>query len=72
MRLLLEEDDEMIGEPDASRFFTRSELEDKLHGWGEETARNAIEVHVQGLPRKIGAEQIVTVGGVGYRIKRCE
>ena len=72
MRLLLVEDDEMIGEPAASGPYTRSELADKLYGWGEEIASNAIEVHVQGLRRKIGSDQIATVRGVGYRIKRCE
>jgi two-component system response regulator QseB len=29
-------------------------------------------VHVHSLRRKIGAEQIVTVRGVGYRLKRHE
>jgi two-component system response regulator QseB len=72
MRLLLVEDDEMIGEPVASRLYTRSELEDKLYGWGEEIASNAIEVHVHGLRRKIGSDQIATVRGVGYRLKQCE
>ena len=72
MRLLLVEDDEIIGEPVASRLYIRSEVEDKLYGWGEEISSNAIEVHIQGLRRKIGSDQIATVRGVGYRIKRCE
>ncbi|MFP3693116.1 winged helix-turn-helix domain-containing protein, partial [Burkholderia sp. SIMBA_048] len=50
---------------------TRSELEDKLYGWGEEVGSNTIEVHVHSLRRKIGADQIVTVRGVGYRLKRA-
>jgi len=60
----------LIEEP--ARVFTRSELEDKLYGWGEEVGSNTIEVHVHSLRRKIGAEQIVTVRGVGYRLKRHE
>ena len=72
MRLLLVKDDEMIGEPVAGRLYLRSEFEHKLYGWSEEAASNAIEVHVQGLRRKIGSDQIATVRGVGYRIKRCE
>lgn len=60
----------LIEEP--TRVFTRSELEDKLYGWGEEVGSNTIEVHVHSLRRKIGAEQIVTVRGVGYRLKRRE
>ena len=59
----------LIEEP--TRVFTRSELEDKLYGWGEEVGSNTIEVHVHSLRRKIGADQIVTVRGVGYRLKRA-
>ncbi|MFM0327603.1 response regulator [Caballeronia glebae] len=60
----------LIEEP--ARVFTRRELEEKLYGWGDEVGSNTIEVHVHGLRRKVGADQVVTVRGVGYRLKRCE
>lgn len=51
---------------------TKAQLEEKLYGWGEEVGSNAVEVHIHSLRRKIGAEQIVTVRGVGYRLRRAE
>ncbi|WP_118183594.1 response regulator [Paraburkholderia phosphatilytica] len=60
----------LIEEP--TRVFTKSELEEKLYGWGQEVGSNTIEVHVHALRRKIGADEIVTIRGVGYRLKRVE
>ncbi|MGN6082040.1 response regulator [Trinickia sp.] len=51
---------------------TKAQIEEKLYGWGEEVGSNAVEVHVHSLRRKLGAEQIVTVRGVGYRLRRAE
>ena len=48
---------------------SRAQLEERLYGWGEEVESNAIEVHVHGLRRKLGAEFIRTVRGVGYRVR---
>jgi two-component system response regulator QseB len=56
----------LIEEP--ARVFRRAELEKKLYGGGEEVSSNTIEVHVHNLRRKIGADQIVTIRGVGYRL----
>jgi len=47
---------------------SRERLEDSIYGWGEEIGSNAIEVHVHNLRRKLGAEVIRNVRGVGYRI----
>lgn len=50
---------------------SRAQLEEKVYGWGEEVESNAIEVHVHALRRKLGADLIRTVRGVGYLIARA-
>lgn len=47
---------------------SRDELEDRLYGWDEEVASNALEVHVHNLRRKLGAAWIRNVRGVGYKV----
>jgi two-component system response regulator QseB len=54
-----------------TRVFTRRELEAKLYGWDQEIGSNAIEVHIHSLRRKLGAELIMTVRGVGYRLAQA-
>ena len=49
---------------------TREQLEQKLYGWGEEVASNALEVHVHNLRKKLGNDLIETVRGVGYTIRK--
>ena len=56
---------QMLAE-NAGRVMTRARLESALYGWGEEPESNAVEVHVHHLRRKLGAERIRTLRGVGY------
>jgi two-component system response regulator QseB len=49
---------------------SRARLEESLYGWGEEVESNAIEVHIHALRRKLGAESIKTLRGVGYMAPR--
>jgi len=48
---------------------SRARIEERLYGWGEEVESNAVEVHIHGLRRKLGAQFILTVRGVGYRVR---
>ncbi|MGC8520576.1 MAG: response regulator [Steroidobacteraceae bacterium] len=48
---------------------SRERIEERLYGWGEEVESNAVEVHVHSLRRKLGADFILTVRGVGYRVR---
>lgn len=47
---------------------SRSALEERIYGWGEEVESNAVEVHIHNIRKKIGAEVIRTVRGVGYML----
>ena len=49
---------------------SRAQLEDKLYGWKDEISSNAVEVYVHGLRKKLGAELIHNVRGVGYMVPR--
>jgi two-component system OmpR family response regulator/two-component system response regulator QseB len=54
---------------DASRrVLSRSQLEDRLYGWGEEIESNAVSVYIHQLRKKLGADFIKNVRGVGYFI----
>jgi two-component system response regulator QseB len=47
---------------------SRDALEDAVYGWEREIGSNAIEVHLHHLRRKLGADVIKNIRGVGYRI----
>ncbi len=49
---------------------TREQLEASLYAWGDEIESNAIEVFIYQLRKKIGAEMIKTVRGLGYRMAK--
>ncbi|MDM8358624.1 response regulator [Pandoraea communis] len=48
---------------------SRSRLEDRLYSFSEEIGSNAIEVHMSRLRKKLGADVIETLRGLGYRLK---
>jgi DNA-binding response OmpR family regulator len=56
----------------AGRVMSREQLEQQLYSWGYEVESNTIEVHIHHLRRKLGAELIQTIRGVGYTMARTQ
>ena len=56
----------------AGRVMSREQLEQQLYSWGYEVESNAIEVHIHHLRRKLRADIIQTVRGVGYTLLRTQ
>jgi two-component system response regulator QseB len=52
------------------RPISRSRLEERLYGWSGQVESNAVEVHIHSLRRKLGAELIKTLRGVGYMVPK--
>lgn len=49
------------------RILNADQLKDSLYGFSEEIESNALNVHIHHLRRKLGADVIETVRGLGYR-----
>ncbi len=48
--------------------YSRTELEDHIYGWNEEVESNAIEFIIHSLRKKLGADAIKNVRGVGWMV----
>ncbi|MFZ6756176.1 response regulator [Undibacterium sp. Ji50W] len=51
-----------------SNVVSKMQLEDKIYGWGDEVESNAIDVYIHHLRKKLGADFIKNVRGVGYKL----
>jgi len=51
---------------------SRSELEDRIYGWGHEVESNAIEFLIHSLRKKLGAQVIRNVRGMGWMVCKGE
>ena len=49
---------------------SRAQLEEKLYDWKHEITSNAVEVYIHGLRKKLGADLIRNVRGVGYMVPK--
>jgi len=52
------------------RVLSREYLTQTLYGWGEDVDSNALEVHIHNLRKKLGADFIRTIRGVGYMAEK--
>ena len=51
---------------------SRKQLEERLYRWKDGVSSNAVEVHIHSLRKKMGAELIQNVRGVGYLIAKAQ
>lgn len=49
---------------------SRSELEDRIYGWGNEVESNAVEFLIHSLRRKLGNHVIRNVRGMGWMVSK--
>lgn len=59
----------LIQRPDM--IVSKAQLEARLYSFSEEVGSNTIEVHMSRLRKKLGADLIETVRGLGYRIRQA-
>jgi two-component system OmpR family response regulator len=52
------------------QLLSKAQLEDRLYSFETEIESNTIEVHVSRLRKKLGADIVETVRGMGYRLGR--
>lgn len=49
---------------------SRAQLEEKLFSWKDDISSNAVEVYIHGVRKKLGADLIQTVRGLGYLVPK--
>ena len=52
------------------KILSRTELEEQLYGWNEEISSNAVEVQIHNLRKKLGADLIHNIRGIGYMVAK--
>jgi len=61
LRILMENADKLV---------SKTRLQEALYGWDQDVESNAVEVHIHHLRKKLDANLIQTVRGVGYRLAK--
>ena len=50
--------------------FSKSQLEERIYGWGEEVESNAVEVLIYYIRKKFGKDIIINVRGAGWMVQK--
>lgn len=51
---------------------SRTELEDRIYGWNEEVESNAVEFLIHALRKKLSAQAIKNIRGMGWMVSKAE
>jgi two-component system, OmpR family, response regulator len=49
---------------------SRSDLEDRIYGWGEEVESNAVDFLIHALRKKLGRDVIKNIRGIGWMVSK--
>ncbi|WP_298359433.1 response regulator [Rhodoblastus sp.] len=52
------------------RILSRSQIEERIYGWGEEVESNAVDVLIHSVRRKFGKSVILNVRGAGWMVAK--
>ncbi|MBA2711239.1 MAG: response regulator [Tatlockia sp.] len=56
----------------SGQVLSREQLMQSIYGWDEDVDSNALEVHIHNLRKKLNANFIRTIRGVGYMVEKSE
>jgi two-component system response regulator QseB len=56
----------------SGQVLSREQLMQSIYGWDEDVDSNALEVHIHNLRKKLNANFIRTIRGVGYMVEKNE
>lgn len=52
------------------RILSRTQIEERIYGWGEEVESNAVDVLIHSIRRKFGKDVILNVRGAGWMVAK--
>ncbi|OYV41446.1 MAG: DNA-binding response regulator [Rhodospirillales bacterium 20-64-7] len=52
------------------RILSRSQIEERIYGWGEEVESNAVDALIHSIRRKFGKDVILNVRGAGWMVPK--